>query len=85
MVRGGESKSDTADIDNLFQLTTAWVSDSQSEKRKETIFNNVWKASLESKSQAMRKWLRCSSELRFFGYAHQTTYMLLVLQVQTRT
>ncbi len=49
-----QSKNDTADRDdNLFQLTTsAWVSDSRSEKRKETIFNNVWKAGLKSKSHA---------------------------------
>ena len=48
-----QSKNDTADRDNLFQLTTsAWVSDSRSEKRKETIFNNVWKAGLKFKSHA---------------------------------
>ena len=48
-----QSKNDTADRDNLFQLTTsAWVSDSRSEKRKESIFNNVWKAGLKSKSHA---------------------------------
>ena len=48
-----QSKNDTADKDNLFQLTTsAWVSDSRSEKRKESIFNNVWKAGLKSKSHA---------------------------------
>ncbi len=89
MVRGGQSKNDTVDIDNLFQLTTsAWVSDSRSEQRKETIFKNVWKAGLKSKSQApyavaLRKWLRYSSKLRnfFFGLAHEMTYMLLVLQV----
>ena len=89
MVRGGQSKNDSVDIDNLFQLTTsAWVSDSHSEKRKETIFNNVWKAGLKSKSQApyrvaLRKWLRYNSQLRsfFVGLAHQMTYMLVVLQV----
>ena len=89
---GARGMNDTADIDNLFQLTTfAWVSDSRSEKRKETILNNVWKAGLKSKAQApytvaLRKWLRYSFELRnfFCGLAHQMTYMLLVSQVQTR-
>ena len=52
MVRGRwcQSKNDSADIYNLFQLITSdWVSDFESEKPRETVFNNVWKAG--SKSQ----------------------------------
>ncbi len=70
MVRGGQSKNDSAEIDNLFQLTASdWVSNEESEDDRETIFNNEWFGDgLEPKSKAsyrvaLRKWLRYSSEL----------------------
>ena len=79
MVRGGQSKNDSADVDNLFQLTTsAWVSDSQSEKRKETIFNNVWKAGLKSKSQAPYT-VACASG---FGTTLSCAVSLLALRIR---
>ncbi|KAL3160454.1 hypothetical protein ABBQ32_010773 [Trebouxia sp. C0010 RCD-2024] len=56
MVRGRccQSKSDSVDVDNLFQLITSdWVFDFESEKRGETILN-VWKAGLKFQVQVTK-------------------------------
>ncbi len=46
MVRGGQSKNDNAQIDNLFRLTSPdWVSSKESEELRETIINNEWSSS----------------------------------------
>ena len=65
MVRGGHSKNDNAQIDNLFRLTSAyWVSDRASEDLRETIINNEWSKSglqpttVEQYRVALRKWLK---------------------------
>ena len=63
MVRGGQSKNDNAQIDNLFRLTSPdWVSDNQSEELRKTILNNEWQNSglqpstTEQYRVALRKW-----------------------------
>ena len=65
MVRGGQSKNDNAQIDNLFRLTSPdWVSDNQSEELRKTILNNEWQNSglkpttTEQYRVALRKWLK---------------------------
>ena len=65
MVRGGQSKNDNAQIDNIFRLTLPdWVSSKESEELKETIINNEWsKSGLQSTTAeqfrvALRKWLK---------------------------
>ena len=65
MVRGGHSKNDNAQIDNLFRLTSPdWVSDKASEDLRETIINNEWSKSglqpttVEQYRVALRKWLK---------------------------
>ena len=65
MVRGGQSKNDTAQIDNLFRLTSPdWVSSKESEELRETIINNEWSKSglqpttIEQYRAALRKWLK---------------------------
>ena len=65
MVRGGQSKNDNGQIDNLFRLTSRdWVSDKESEELRETIFNNEWLKSglqpttIEQYKAALRKWLK---------------------------
>ena len=65
MVRGGQSKNDTAQIDNLFRLTSPdWVSSKESEELRETIINNEWSKSglqsttVEQYRVALRKWLK---------------------------
>ena len=65
MVRGGKSKNDNAQIENLFRLTSPdWVSDSQSEELRKTIINNEWQNSglqpttIEQYRVALRKWLK---------------------------
>ncbi len=65
MVRGGHSKNDNAQIDNLFRLTSPdWVSDRASEDLRETIINNEWSKSglqpttVEQYRVALRKWLK---------------------------
>ena len=46
MVRGGQSKNDNAQLDNLFRLTSPdWVSSKESEELRETIINNEWSKS----------------------------------------
>jgi len=67
MVRGRwcQSKNDSADVDNLFQLITSdWVSDFESEKRRETILNNVWKAGLKSQVRVTKSQAPCTVALR---------------------
>ena len=75
MVRGRwcQSKNDSADIDNLFQLITSdWVSDSKSEKRRETIFNNVWKAGSKSQVKVTKSQVPCTFALhKRLGYSSQ--------------
>ena len=74
MVQGRRSKNDSADVDNLFQhITPDWVSDLESEKRRESIFNKVWKAGWnpESKSPTHRHLARllCARDLdNMFDY-----------------
>ena len=65
MVRGGHSKNDNAEIDNLFRLTSPdWVSNKASEDLRETIINNEWSKSglqpttVEQYRVALRKWLK---------------------------
>ena len=65
MVRGGQSKNDNAQIDNLFRLTSPdWVSSKESEELRETIINNEWSKSglqpttVEQYRVALRKWLK---------------------------
>ncbi len=65
MVRGGQSKNDNAQIDNLFCLTSPdWVSSKKSEELRETILNNEWSKSglqsttVEEHRVALRKWLK---------------------------
>ena len=65
MVRGGHSKNDNAQIENLFRLTSPdWVSDNQSEELRKTILNNEWQNSglqsttTEQYRVALRKWLK---------------------------
>ncbi len=65
MVRGGQSKNDNAQIDNLFRLTSPdWVSSEESEELRETIMNNEWSKSglqpttVEQYRVALRKWLK---------------------------
>ena len=65
MVRGGHSKSDNAQIDNLFRLTSPdWVSNRESEELRETIISNEWSKSglqsttVEQYRVALRKWLK---------------------------
>ncbi len=65
MVRGGQSKNDNAQIDNLFRLTSPdWVSNKASEDLRETIINNEWSKSglqpttVEQYRVALRKWLK---------------------------
>ncbi len=65
MVRGGQSKNDNAQIDNLFRLTsTDWVSSKESEELRETIINNEWSKSglqsttVEQYRVALGKWLK---------------------------
>ena len=65
MVRGGQSKNDNAQIDNLFRLTSPdWVSNKQSEELRKTILNNEWQNSglqpttKEQYRVALRKWLK---------------------------
>ena len=65
MVRGGQSKNDNAQIDNLFRLTSPdWVSSKKSEELRETIINNEWSKSglqsttVEQYRVALRKWLK---------------------------
>ena len=65
MVRGGQSKSDNAQIDNLFCLTSLdWVSSKEPEELRETIINNeLSKSGLQSTTVeqyrvALRKWLK---------------------------
>jgi len=65
MVRGGQSKNDNAQIDNLFRLTSPdWVSSKESEELRETITNNEWAKSglqpttVEQYRVALRKWLK---------------------------
>ena len=65
MVRGGQSKNDNAQIDNLFRLTSPdWDSDKESEELRTTIFNNEWQNSglqfttTEQYKVALRKWLK---------------------------
>ena len=65
MVRGGHSKNDNAQTDNLFRLTSPdWVSSKESEELRETIINNEWSTSgLQSTTKeqyrvALRKWLK---------------------------
>jgi len=65
MVRGGHSKNDNAQIDNLFRLTSPdWVSNKASEDLRETIINNEWSKSglqpttVEQYRVALRKWLK---------------------------
>ena len=56
-------KNESADIDNLFQLITSdWVSDFESEKRRETIFNKVrW---VESQVKVTKSQAPCTVALR---------------------
>ncbi len=43
MARGGQSKNDITEIDDLFRLTTSdWVCNRKSQARTETILNNEW-------------------------------------------
>ena len=74
MVRGGRSKDDNAQIDNLFRLTSPdWVSSKESEELRETIINNEWSKSglqsttVEQYRVALRKWLKytCQRLIRF--------------------
>jgi len=65
MVRGGHSKNDNAQIDNLFRLTSPdWVPNKASEDLRETIINNEWSKSglqpttVEQYRVALRKWLK---------------------------
>ena len=65
MVRGGQSKNDNAQIDNLFRLTSPdWVSSKESEELRETIINNEWSKSglqsttVEQYRVALCKWLK---------------------------
>ena len=65
MVRGGQSKNDSTEIDDLFRLTTSdWVSNQKSQARRETILNNEWvnaglkPATKDQYRVALRKWLR---------------------------
>ncbi len=65
MVRGGQSKNDNAQIDNLFRLTSPdWVSSKESEELRETIINNEWSkpglqsTTVEQYRVALRKWLK---------------------------
>ena len=65
MVRGGQSKNDNAQIDNLFGLTSPdWVSNNQSEELRKTILNNEWQnpglqpTTIEQYRVALRKWLK---------------------------
>ncbi len=65
MVRGGQSKNDNAQTDNLFRLTSPdWVSNKASEDLRETIINNEWSKSglqpttVEQYRVALRKWLK---------------------------
>ncbi len=56
-------KNDSADIDNLFQLITSdWVSDFESEKQRETIFNNVRR--IESQVKVSKSQAPCTVALR---------------------
>ena len=71
MVRGGQSKNDNAQIDNLFRLTSPdWVSSKESEELRETIINNEWSKSglqsttVEQYRLALRKWLKLTSTNR---------------------
>ncbi len=68
MVRGGQSKTDNAQIDNLFRLTSPnSVSSKESEELRETIINNEWSKSglqsttVEQYRVALRKWLKLTS------------------------
>ncbi len=65
MVRGGQSKNDNAQIDNLFRFTSPdWVSNKESEELTETIINIEWLKSglqpttVEQYRVALRKWLK---------------------------
>ena len=65
LMRGGQSKNDNAQIDNLFRLTSPdWVSSKESEELRETIINNEWSKSglqsttVEQYRVALRKWLK---------------------------
>ena len=56
-------KNDSADIDKLFQLITSdWVSDFESEKRRKTIFNNVRR--IESQVKVSKSQALCTVALR---------------------
>ena len=68
MVRGGQSKTDNAQIDNLFRLTSPnSVASKESEELRETIINNEWSKSglqsttVEQYRVALRKWLKLTS------------------------
>ena len=64
MVRGGQSKNDNAQIDNLRLTSPDWVSSKESEELRETIINNEWSKSglqsttVEQYRVALRKWLK---------------------------